>query len=185
MLPRSVAPLFDLLETSDKVPRAAAFRKLVALTNKPVSWAYDAWDRLLRLAAAGDNHQRTIGVQLLANLAKSDPERRIARDLPKLFKVAADPMFVTARHSLLCTWKIAVIDHELCVLVMRRLAQRFRKCGTEKNSTLVRFDIQAVMRRIFDATGDQDIRSQGRKLIELEEDPKYRKKYATAWRGTA
>lgn len=38
-------------------------------------------------------------------------------------------------------------------------------------------------RALYDATGDADVRSAALSLIDAEADPKYRKKYATAWRG--
>ncbi len=185
MLPKAIAPLLDLLETTGKEDRFAAFTRLIQATNRPVPWAYEAWDRLLRLARAGDNHQRTIGVQLLANLCKSDPDGRLLKDLPKLVAVTKDPMFVTARHSLLCLWKIGIKDPAHTKAVMDRLARRFRECSSERNATLIRYDIQCVMRRIHDGTNDPDVRARALKLADLETDAKYRKKYLGAWRGTA
>jgi hypothetical protein len=60
--------------------------------------------------------------------------------------------------------------------------QRFRECATEKNCTLIRYDILQVLRRIYDAVGDPQMRSTAESLIPLEQDAKYRKKYATLWR---
>jgi hypothetical protein len=47
---------------------------------------------------------------------------------------------------------------------------------------LIRYDILAVMRRVYDAAGDPALASLAAALIDIEEDPKYRKKYATVWR---
>jgi YD repeat-containing protein len=179
---KTVLALLDRLESDQTRSRYEAFTRLIRITDKPVTWAYDAWGRLIRLARAGDNHQRTMGVQLLANLAKSDPEARILRDLNELFRVTRDPMFVTARHSLLCLWKVGVVDARHLRLTVARLASRFHECGAEKHSTLVRYDILTVMKRIYDCSRDENLRSRALRLIELERDAKYRKKYAVVWR---
>jgi hypothetical protein len=176
--------LLQTLETTDAKKRYKAFTALIALTNRPVPWAYEAWDSLLRLTKDGDNHQRTIGVQLLANLAKSDTEGRMLKALSRLVAVTKDPMFVTARHSLLCLWKIGVKDEQHRKAVIRKLVTRFKECVTERNRTLIRYDIQTVLRKIHDGSGDSAVRVQALKLIGLETDEKYRKKYATAWRNT-
>ncbi|MFN3324168.1 MAG: hypothetical protein ACK5AZ_11780 [Bryobacteraceae bacterium] len=39
-----------------------------------------------------------------------------------------------------------------------------------------------VFRRVYDLTRDPELRSTAEALIGLEQDPKYRKKYATLWR---
>ncbi len=50
-------------------------------TEKPVDWAYAAWDDLIGGLTHKDNHVRSISCQLLANLAKSDPKGRMFQDL--------------------------------------------------------------------------------------------------------
>jgi hypothetical protein len=152
------------------------------ITNKYVPWAYDAWNRLINLAEHGDNHQRAIGVQLLSNLAKSDPQGRILKDINKLMKVTKDPVFVTARHSLLCLWKIGVKDVQHQKVVQAKLSKRFKECVAEKNCTLIRYDIQTVMKKMYDSHKDEKVRSQALKLIELEMDLKYKKKYWRVWK---
>jgi hypothetical protein len=64
------------------------------------------------------------------------------------------------------------------------LAQRFKECASEKNCTLIRYDIQCVLKRIHDVTGDEGLRAKATELIGLEGDAKYRKKYGGVWRGT-
>jgi hypothetical protein len=182
MIPRSVQALLESVSTSDKDASYVAFKALISITNKKVPWVYDAWDGLLDLTRHGDNHQRAIGVQLLANLTRSDSRKRMLKDLPALFKVTRDPMFVTARHSLLCLWKVGIKDKEHQKAAVSRLSRRFRECISEKNCTLIRYDIQTVLRRVYDSTEDEAIHTQALKLIALEKDPKYAKKYATVWK---
>lgn len=49
-----------------------------------MDWAYEVWDELKEMTRQGDNHQRTIAVQILCNLAKSDPKGRILKDFDAL-----------------------------------------------------------------------------------------------------
>jgi DNA-binding transcriptional ArsR family regulator len=94
-------------------------------------------------------------------------------------------LIVTARHVLLSLWKIAVEGDRQRETITDGLAHRFRECATEKNSTLIRYDIQCVLRRIYDLTGNERVRSTGEELMKLEQDTKYKKKYATAWRSAS
>lgn len=73
------------------------------------------------------------------------------------------------------------VDAQPQRLTVARLARRFRECGAEKNSTMVRHDILTVVKRIYDSSGDESLRSQALRLIELEPDAKYRRKYAAVW----
>jgi hypothetical protein len=181
-MPKPFELLLERLDSTDKDLRYKAFTELIQTTNKPVPWAYKAWDQLIRLAQHGDNHQRAIGVQLMANLTKSDIESRILKDINKLVQVTKDPMFVTARHSLLCLWKIGIKDAEHQRVVMAKLTKRFKECIAEKNCTLVRYDIQTVMKKMYVISQDEKVRSQALKLMKLETDSKYKKKYGTVWR---
>jgi hypothetical protein len=58
---------------------------------------------------------------------------------------------------------------------MSRLAGRYNDCGNERNASLVRYDIQCVMRRLADVTGDASVREVALSLVELEINAKYRK----------
>jgi hypothetical protein len=68
-------------------------------------------------------------------------------------------------------------------IVVAGLAGRFAECEVEKNGTLMRYDIQQGLRQLYDVTMDETIRAQALALIETEADLKYRKKYASVWRG--
>ncbi|WP_276503940.1 hypothetical protein [Terrimonas pollutisoli] len=173
---------FDNLHSNNADQRYASFRYIISLTKEPVVWAYEVWDELLPLLKKGDNHQRTIAVQVLSNLAKSDPEQRMLKDLDKLMEVTKDEKFVTARHSLQSLWKIGIVNKELQEKVIDRLSKRFNECIDEKNCTLVRYDIQEVFRKIYDVVKDEKIKDVASLLIGTEEDPKYSKKYMGLWK---
>ena len=170
------------LRSADKDRQNAAFTALGEATQEPVDWAYEIWDDLLRILIEGDNRQRAIGAQILCNLAKSDPKGRMVKDVDALLVVTKDERFVTARHCLQSLWKVGVAGERQREAVVKGLVRRFQECEAEKNGTLIRYDILAVLRRVYDATSDSEVRSTSEALMDLEEDPKYRKKYATLWR---
>jgi hypothetical protein len=179
---QQTAQHFEQILRQDVNERNEGYYYLIALTNEPVNWAYAVWDKLLDLTVAGDNHQRSIAAQLLANLSKSDPEKRMEKDLETVLKVARDEKFVTARHALQSLWKIAIVDQNLLIAVTEHLITRFDHAMEEKNGTLIRYDIIEVFRKIYDQIQDANVSRIALELIEKEEDLKYRKKYSGLWK---
>ena len=170
------------LHSNDKSAQNEAYYALMEATEQPVDWAYAVWDGLVRDLTDKDNHVRAIASQLLSNLAKSDPEKRILNDFEALLNVTYDERFVTARHCLQSIWKVGLAGDEQRALVMDGLEQRYHDSVDDKNTTLIRFDIIQDMRNLFDATGDETIHEKALELIEMEQDAKYRKKYAGVWK---
>ncbi len=165
----------------DRQRQGTAFEQILDQTSQPVDWAYAVWDELLKQLADKNNRNRSIAAQVLCNLAKSDPSKRILRDFPALFDVVNDERFVTARHALQAMWKVGCVGKKHRELLVAALEQRFSDCITHKNCTLIRYDIIECLRKLFDAVQDESIRTCAQTLIELESDPKYRKKYSTHW----
>jgi hypothetical protein len=129
-----------------------------------------------------DNHVRAIAAQILCNLAKSDPKERILKDFPALLEVTRDDRFVTARHCMQALWKVGVAGKKQQKLFMEGLERRYKECVGEKNSTLVRYDILQSMRNVYNVVKDDRIKKKALALIPLEEDTKYRAKYAAVWK---
>ena len=65
---------------------------------------------------------------------------------------------------------------------MDGLERRFKECITERNCTLIRYDILQSMRNVYGAVKDEKIKGKALELIESEKDLKYRKKYSTLWK---
>ncbi len=174
----------DDIYSEDKDVQGAAYMYLLEETEKPVSWAYGAWDELVEALAHKNNRVRSIAAQLLCNLAKSDPEGRMLNDFGSLLAVTKDHRFVTARHSLQAIWKVGLVGNQQKELVINSLEKRFYESVSEKNGRLVRYDILQDLRNLFDETGNEEFRTKALALIESEEDPKNKKKYAKLWRNT-
>ena len=178
----AVQQIMGDLRTSDHSKQDAAYQFLIAASKQRVDWAYAVWDALLGLLKTGDNRQRAIAAQVLCSLAKSDPRHRIRKDLAALLQTTKDARFVTARHTMQSLWKVGVIGSAERELLVDGLTVRFKECVAEKNCTLIRYDILACLRHVYDETHEESLSAQSRELIELEEDAKYKKRYAALWR---
>jgi hypothetical protein len=171
------------LRSEDGDTRYAAYLAVLAATEQPVDWAYEAWDDLVKDLQHPHNHIRTIAAQVLSNLAKSDPKGRIFKDYDKIVLVTHDPKFVTARHTLQAMWKVGAVSQKHQKLVLDRLSKRYADAVKDRNTTLIRYDIIDDLRKLYDVTPDEKIKSTALALIETELDPKYRKKYSTRWKN--
>jgi hypothetical protein len=178
----STRSAIENIRSTDRELQNQAFVDLLAATEQSVDWAYEAWDELMTDLHHPDNHVRAIASQLLCNLAKSDPEKRILRDFDVLLDVTKDERFVTARHCLQALWKVGVVGKDQQDLLLNGLELRFNECIEEKNCTLIRFDILQSLRNVYDVSHDETIRGKAIALIETEQDGKYRKKYTGLWR---
>ncbi|MBI3153300.1 MAG: hypothetical protein HYZ21_14280 [Chloroflexi bacterium] len=172
----------DNIRSEDGQLQNKAYSELMSITEKPVSWAYEAWDELIEGLTHKDNHVRAISAQLLANLAKSDPKGRMFKDFEKLLAVTKDEKFVTARHCLQSIWKVGLGGKNQQIMVVKGLEKRYHECVKEKNGTLIRYDIIVDLRNLYEATTSSEIKEKALELIELEEDVKYKRKYATVWK---
>jgi hypothetical protein len=179
---RTTRTNLDNIRSKDKELQNKAFFYLLEATEKPVDWAYEAWDELMEGLSHKDNHVRAISSQVLANLAQSDPEKRMLKDFDALLAVTKDERFVTARHCLQSIWKVGTAGKEQQELLVKGLERRFNECISEKNCTLIRYDISQCLRNLYDEVKDEKLREKALELVETEKDLKYRKKYAGVWK---
>ena len=170
------------LWSADRQLQNTAFFHILSLTDQPVDWAYEVWDELLENMSHPDNHNRAIAAQVLCNLAKSDPQNRLLKDFNVLLAVTKDERFVTARHCMQALWKVGAAGKAQKQILVEGLSGRFKECISEKNCTLIRYDILQSLRNVYDVDKDEKIRERALELIETEDDLKYRKKYAGLWK---
>lgn len=175
--------LLESIHSSDGNVQGEAYQSLLKATNELVDWTYEAWDGLVVALSNKDSRLRSIAAQLLVNLAaKSDPEDRIVKDFPSLFNVTRDAKFVTARHALQAIWKVGMAGDKQQKLVLDGLALRYKECASEKNCTLIRYDVIACLRNLYEATGNETLRKNALEWIGTEPDVKYRQKYMTLFK---
>ena len=183
MMDATTRAQYDNLYVQDGDLRYAALNYMLRATEQPVDWAYEVWDDLLAHLQHKNNHVRAIAPQVLCNLAKSDPEQRMLHDFAALLAVTKDEKFVTARHCLQALWKVGAAGAPQQQVVLDGLAGRFNECVTEKNGTLIRYDIMQGLKQLYDHSKDEQIRARALALMATEHDEKYRKKYASVWKG--
>lgn len=177
-------PSFADAWSTDRARQNDAYGRIMEETQEPVGWAYVVWGDVVRNLAHPDNHNRAIAAQVLCNLAKSDPEGRLFDDLDALLAVTRDERTVTARHALQSLWKIGEVGPRHRGVLLSTFTHRFERAMEEdRHGTLVRSDIAQGLRNLYDATGDEAVEREALRLIETVEDPTYRKKYASLWRG--
>ncbi|TAK13013.1 MAG: hypothetical protein EPO32_06550 [Anaerolineae bacterium] len=172
----------DNLWTTDRDAQNAAYAFVMQAAEQPVDWAYAVWDVVVANLTHADNHNRAIAGQLLSRLAISDPDGRILKDFKALLNVTRDERFVTARHTMQSIWRVGLAGEEHRTLLLKGLKTRYDECAKEKNGALTRYDIHVTMRALHDAVSDEKFKISALAWIELESDPKLRKKYAGAWK---
>jgi flagellar biosynthesis regulator FlaF len=173
---------FENLHSSDKDAQYHAFTNIIEATNNEVDWAYEVWNQLIEDLTNKDNHRRSRAAQFLCGLAKSDPEKRMLHDFRAIWEVTFDKKFVTARHTLQSIWKVGLAGEEQRDMLLTYVKDRFIACTSEKNYTLIRFDLIQGLRYLYDHLHIVEIKQLALELIEKEEDPRYKKKYATVWK---
>lgn len=153
-------------------------------TDEPlqVEWADAVWADIVDLLSHKNNHVRSIAGQMLSNLSYGADPARVLKDFNELEAVTHDEKFVTARHVLQSLWKVGLSAGKLRARYLQSCKDRYGSSPSEKNATLIRYDILVGMRSLFDITADVSLRELAGELIALETDEKYRKKYAAAWR---
>lgn len=162
-----------------------AYQALVGLfemTEEPVEWAYEFWDRLLSDLTHRAGDRRAFAAQMLARLVISDPDGRMLEDFPKVAAVMKDEKTVTARHTLQSIWRVGLAGPKQQAMVLDALEERFRECAQEKNGTLVRTDVIAALGELSKASSDPAIEARVNALIEVESEDKQRRKQRAAWR---
>jgi hypothetical protein len=168
--------LENLASTDDRV-RMEALQALLLMTETKVDWIDDAWDLLVGKLEHENSYQRSIGIMLLCNLAKSDDRNRMSLVLPRLLAHTRDEKFITSRQCLQNIWKVAVTDPENCAAVLNHLEMRFKECDEEKHANLLRLDIIQSFCKIFNHLKDRSVLNLAEDLITLEKDVKLRGKY--------
>jgi hypothetical protein len=179
---RKVKAKLDQLNSPDRMEQHEAFLWLMKATESRVNWSYEAWDRFVHKLTDPNNRQRAIGAQVLCNLAKSDPDKRIVQAFPALVQVTRDKRPMTARRSLQSLWKVGLAGPDQLALVLQAYETRFGECVAGENTGSVRSDILRGMKTLQDGSGDPRIERLAKKLIQTEADRKLRKKYLVLWR---
>jgi hypothetical protein len=166
----------NLASTDDKI-RLDALQSLLKVTESKVDWIYDVWDLLLEKLDHENSYQRSIGIMLLCNLAKSDVEDRLGVSLDCLLAHTRDEKFITSRQCIQNIWKAAATNKLNRGKVLKHLEKRFDECTNEKHYNLIRQDIVQSILSLHSKEGDDGLINMTQMLIAKEKETKYRKQY--------
>jgi hypothetical protein len=166
----------DLGSSNDEI-RMAALQRILKITDQKVAWVYDVWDSLLDKFSDSNSFQRSIGIMVICNLAKSDSENRLADSLDALLVHTRDEKFITSRQCIQNIWKVAIVNDEFQRKVLDHLEKRFMQCFDEKHYNLFRVDIVQSFKQIAEVSQDSSLLTRARRLIMEETEAKYRKQY--------
>ena len=166
----------ELSSTDDKI-RLEALQATLKLTESKVDWVYEVWDLLLEKLNHENSYQRSIGIMLLCNLAKSDTEDHLRFVLDRLLAHTNDEKFITSRQCIQNIWKVAAANKSNRDKVLKHLEKRFIDCTDEKHYNLLRQDIIQSMVLLSKHEKDDKLLSRVQALITKETETKYRKKY--------
>ncbi|MBI5294068.1 MAG: hypothetical protein HY869_01230 [Chloroflexi bacterium] len=172
----------ELGSTNDKI-RLEALQATLKLTESKVDWVYEVWDILLEKLDHENSYQRSIGIMLLCNLAKSDTENRLAALLDRLLVHTRDEKFITSRQCIQNIWKVATANKSNRGKVWKHLEKRFVECISEKHSNLLRRDILQSMLAAYTAEKDEMLLARAQTLLAKEQEPKYRKQYEALFKS--
>jgi hypothetical protein len=170
------------LHSKDDKVRFAALQSVLKETDAKVKWIYDVWEGLVNSLSDENSYQRSIAVMVICNLAKSDTEGKLSKAIGRLLPLTNDEKFVTSRQCIQNLWKVAVTSTSLKKKVVDHLIAQYKNCTNDKHYNLIRLDIHQSLRNICDQSLDSGIRSKALELIEMEEEPKFRKRYAAIWK---
>jgi hypothetical protein len=180
---KDVREWFDNLGSADDKIRMNALQAVMKLTDGKVDWVYEVWDDLLAKLNSENSYQRTIGIKVLCNLAKSDIEHRLDGSINLLLAHTRDDSFITSRQCILNIWKAAAASQQTRQIVLDHLEKRYRECTQEKHYNLIRQDIIQSIRLIYEEVKDDTLLIKAQKLVGEEKEEKYRKKYEAVLKG--
>lgn len=165
--------LFIDLESKDGKIRYEALQNLIDISENKVSWVYDKWFVLLDKLSSDNSYQRSIGIMLLANLAKSDNENRLGAILDKYFELFDDEKFITSRQCLQNIWKVAICDKSNYLRIIKELEKTyFENIHLKTHGNLIKEDVVFSLCQIAKHVQDKTALTKANELIENEIDPK-------------
>lgn len=151
----NVRILMDGVGSKNNKIRKEALDTLLDLTEEKVEWVYEIWGTLVDKLYSENSYQRSIGVFLLSNLAKSDYKHRFYEVIDRYLELMEDEKFITARQTIQSSWKVAV---ELKNLTDRITKYLLKMCSENKfltqHANLIRRDIIMSLCNIHNACID-------------------------------
>lgn len=175
---KGIEIFFNQLESKDDGERYNALQELLKITEEKVSWLDDYLDILLGKLRSENSYQRSIGMMILCNCAKSETAKKeYKKIIPLLMPTINDEKFITQRQYIQNIWKIAVVDQAYKKKIVDQLKVEYSCCINKPHYNLLRQDIIQSLMNIFKTMNDESIKQLTIDLIDKEEDLKNKKRY--------
>jgi len=168
--------LFEELNSKDGKIRYSALQELIRITDSKVVWVYDKWYVLQDKLLSDNSYQRSIGLMLLANLAKSDADNRMGAILGNYFAFFNDEKFITSRQCIQNVWKIAVCHTSNRDRVIQELEKTyFGNIHLSSHGNLIKEDVIFSLVQIAKQSPYKSALKKATELIDHEIDEKLTK----------
>lgn len=165
--------LFEELNSKDGKIRYNSLQELIRITDNIVVWVYDKWYVLQDKLLSDNSYQRSIGLMLLANLAKSDTENRMGAILDNYLAFFNDEKFITSRQCLQNVWKIAVHHTSNRTRIVKELEKTYlESIHLASHGNLIKEDVIFCLVQIAKQSQDKPTLEKANKLIDNEIDDK-------------
>ncbi len=171
----------NIYATHPKIQRES-YLTLLTITEEPVAWTYEILDELFETLRHKDAYIRSIAGQLIANLAKSDPDKKLFEKIHLLFEASKDKKSLKSRNILLSLWKVGIVSAEHKEKIIEWFEKQYQACSKDKNRESIRFDIVCGLRKMYDDCREPSIQTKAMELINLEQDQRAKLKYLSVWR---
>ena len=165
---KNIKDKINNLSSTDNDIRLDALQTVLKLTESRVDWVYEVWDELIGKLDNENSYQRSIGIMVLCNLAKSDTENRLQASLDFILAHTKDDKFITSRQCIQNIWKVGITGKANREKVLHHLEKRFVECADEKHSNLIRRDIIQSMMYIYENEKDDALQAKIQALTREE-----------------
>jgi hypothetical protein len=177
IMDKQIKEFFKNLESRDNKLRLNSMNIILNKTEKQVEWIYDVWDELIKKLDNDNSYQRSIGIMILCNLAKSDVENKFNNAIDKILVHTEDDKFITTRQCIQNCWKVALVNNALKEKIIKHLEVLYINCINKKHYNLLRQDIIKSLFELYKNTKEETIYNNITNLINEEKDDKHKKKY--------
>jgi hypothetical protein len=162
--------LFSDLNSKEDDIRFNALTTLKEMSKEKVAWFENKYQELINKLNDENSFQRSIGIILLCDFAKSDDNQLLKKDLTKILKHIQDEKFITSRQCIQNIWKIAIYETDTRPIIEKALVKCFSQCDSINHGNLLRQDIIRALWEIRKTYKDLKLEKTVTKLIEMESD---------------
>jgi hypothetical protein len=162
--------IFANLNSKEDDIRFNALTTLKEISKDKVPWFEERYNELISKLNDSNSFQRSIGIMLLCDLAKSDENQLINKDLAKILRHIQDEKFITSRQCIQNIWKIAIYETDTRSKIEKALIEYFARCESIDHGNLLRQDIISALWEIRKTYNDPKLEKTVIQLIELEND---------------